>query len=81
MAGGASTGFFAGMLNINTIGFGRVKNGLTRISLNHLARWAKFGVGQYNNLGHGYNSSTAFFKFTGWRQSTTDLQTCQPKRA
>jgi hypothetical protein len=81
MTGSASTGLLAGMLNINAIGFGRIKDGLARISFNYLACWAKFGMGQYNNLGHGYNSSTAFFKFTGWRQATTDLQTYQPKRA
>jgi TRAP-type C4-dicarboxylate transport system permease large subunit len=52
VTGGAGTGFFTGMLDLDTIFQGSIAYRNTRFGLNHQPFGANLFVGQKNNLRH-----------------------------
>jgi hypothetical protein len=54
VAGGAGTGFLAGMLDLDTVFQQGITNSNAGLGINHDTFRAKFFMGQYDQLGHIY---------------------------
>jgi hypothetical protein len=57
VAGGASAGLIASVVYVDVVIEQHIANGLAAFGLNGGAIWAKFDVGQYDNLWHAVSCS------------------------